>query len=579
MSTSYTDHDGIVVISSSIEENGRRTPVHARSTSASFPGGRPRRKRGRRQTARRGRQQQQQQQSTNGQTVKIVAILLSAALSLCWMVACILVFHQDSPAPHSLHDLRHPLGNLRHDFEVYRDNIIKKQKEKEKKEEDKRETDVGRGGVDGFADGAGKANSPQQKGRHEHDMSMSGIKTSEMIMDSPLVVFTFRRADYLRRTLTAILDHHPMNKSNHKAGGGRSIGLPIVLSQDGDHAEVKAVINEFMKKFHAAGMPALHIRHPKTAKGKLRGTDAYKALAVHFGWALRRIFSGDVYKEGNVLSSGYDSSSLPLPGRVIILEEDIEVAPDFFSFMHATAPLLDSDPTLLAVSAFNDNGKEGIVGDVSRLVRTDFFGGLGWMMPRRIWDEIGPKWPDGYWDDWLREPEQRQGRQTIRPEVSRTFHFGSEKGASYNQFGEELLDIKLDQADFVWENVDLGYLERNKFRKEYYSTVLNAQLSTWKDAMREVTQGNVRVEYRTWKEFTKKARTVVPIMTDEKAGVPRTAYETIVESRPYGAGGHLMFLSPPAQKLRENFERGKTMPIREFSETIRVVPPPEKEDK
>ena len=429
-------------------------------------------------------------------------------------------------------------------------------------------------GVDGFVEGAGNATSLKQKGRHED--VMSGMKTSEM--DSPLIIFTFRRADYLRRTLTAILEHHPMNKANHKTGGGRSIGLPIVLSQDGDHADVKAVIDEFMKKFHAAGMPAFHIRHQKTAKGKLRGTDAYKALAVHFGWALRRLFSGDVYKEGRALS-GYHSSSLPLPERVIILEEDIEVAPDFFSFMHATAPLLDSDPTLLAVSAFNDNGKEGIVGDVGRLVVSDFFPGLGWMMPRRIWNEIGPKWPDAYWDDWLREPEQRQGRQTIRPEVSRTFHFGSEKGASYNEFGKELLDIKLDKADFAWENVDLSYLERNNFRKEYYSTVLNAQLSTWKDAMQMVKQGNVRVEYKTWKEFTKKARTLVPIMTDEKAGVPRTAYETIVETRPYGAGGHLMFLSPPAQKLRDNFERGKTMPIREFSETIRVVPPPEKEEK
>jgi hypothetical protein len=33
--------------------------------------------------------------------------------------------------------------------------------------------------------------------------------------------------------------------------------------------------------------------------------------------------------------------------RVIILEEDLQIAPDFFSFFAGVAPLLDTDPTLL----------------------------------------------------------------------------------------------------------------------------------------------------------------------------------------------------------------------------------------
>ncbi|CAN0431060.1 unnamed protein product, partial [Ectocarpus sp. 13 AM-2016] len=32
--------------------------------------------------------------------------------------------------------------------------------------------------------------------------------------------------------------------------------------------------------------------------------------------------------------------------------------------------------------------------------------------------------PEAYWDDWLRDPRRRKGRQFIRPEVCRTFHFG-----------------------------------------------------------------------------------------------------------------------------------------------------------
>lgn len=67
------------------------------------------------------------------------------------------------------------------------------------------------------------------------------------------------------------------------------------------------------------------------------------------------------------------------------------------------------------------------------LYRSDFFPGLGWMINAKIWSELGPKWPNGYWDDWLREPPQRRGRATIRPEVSRSYTFG-EVGVSQSQF-------------------------------------------------------------------------------------------------------------------------------------------------
>ena len=45
------------------------------------------------------------------------------------------------------------------------------------------------------------------------------------------------------------------------------------------------------------------------------------------------------------------------------------------------------------------------------LVRADFIPGLGLMLDRNTWDELGPKWPKGDCDDWQREPAQRRGRQ------------------------------------------------------------------------------------------------------------------------------------------------------------------------
>jgi hypothetical protein len=46
--------------------------------------------------------------------------------------------------------------------------------------------------------------------------------------------------------------------------------------------------------------------------------------------------------------------------------EDIEVAPDFFSYMAATQWLLWEDPTIMCVSAWNDNGSKKHVKDPSK---------------------------------------------------------------------------------------------------------------------------------------------------------------------------------------------------------------------
>lgn len=44
-------------------------------------------------------------------------------------------------------------------------------------------------------------------------------------------------------------------------------------------------------------------------------------------------------------------------------------------------------------------------------------------MSKELWNELGPKWPRSFWDDWIRNPEQRQDRACIRPELPRTRYF------------------------------------------------------------------------------------------------------------------------------------------------------------
>ncbi len=101
--------------------------------------------------------------------------------------------------------------------------------------------------------------------------------------------------------------------------------------------------------------------------------------------------------------------------------------------MCTAEPLLDGDETLLAASAWSDLGQTAFVADPRQVHRTDFFPGLGWMLTAHAWEELGPKWPEAFWDDWLREPPQRKGRNFLRPEVSRSYTFG-ESGVSQSQF-------------------------------------------------------------------------------------------------------------------------------------------------
>jgi alpha-1,3-mannosyl-glycoprotein beta-1,2-N-acetylglucosaminyltransferase len=253
----------------------------------------------------------------------------------------------------------------------------------------------------------------------------------------------------------------------------------------------------------------LHTQQPDLSEPQTEAQDrnfvGYYKISRHYKWALTQMF--------NV--RGFD--------RVIIVEDDLDVAPvsecvcvkrrkwswfslshthshtllhtlihthtrmqDFFSYFAYGAQVLDADKSVWCVSAWSDNGLSRHVMDPSRLYRSDFFPGLGWMMPRHIWDELGPsscvcvcvvgrsgffnsffflkmhvahthshspshtlsrshppsEWTPKFWDDWMREGPQRRGRVCVRPEVSRTRTFGR-VGVSNGQFYDAYLKFIL----------------------------------------------------------------------------------------------------------------------------------------
>lgn len=327
----------------------------------------------------------------------------------------------------------------------------------------------------------------------------SSVSQGVVVYDSqdssqiPVLIICAFRPLYLRRALDSVFKSR--KQSNQ---------FPITASQDGGQREVADLIQQELR----AGSIARHLRFQE--KEKVRGGGTYQRLAKHYRWALSQMF--DVH--------GHE--------QVIILEEDLEIAPDFFSFFAATLPLLKRDKDLFCVSAWNDNGKPEIASDPRAIVRSDFFPGLGWMLLKGFWNEIRDRWPQAYWDDFIRHHDIRRGRQCLRPEVSRTHTFG-EVGVSQGQFYQtHLAKMALNAEDIDWASEDLSAVATaDNFDAWLSSRIRSARSVSLKELGQERSQGlELMVRYKD-RDFGTLARHF-GLMEDEKDGVRRGAYRGVI---------------------------------------------------
>ncbi|XP_019734165.1 alpha-1,3-mannosyl-glycoprotein 2-beta-N-acetylglucosaminyltransferase a [Hippocampus comes] len=315
----------------------------------------------------------------------------------------------------------------------------------------------------------------------------------------------------VRRCLDKLIEYRPSAEL-----------FPIIVSQDCGHAETADVIRSYGSTVtHLMPVDLADVAVPPEHK-MFQG---YYKISRHYRWALNQVFRS------------YSA--------VIIVEDDLEVAPDFFEYFRATLPLLRSDPSLWCVSAWNDNGRQGFVDPSgSRLLyRTDFFPGLGWMLLRELWEELEPTWPAAFWDDWMRKPEQRRGRACIRPEISRTLTFGRQ-GVSLGQFYDKYLQyIKLN-SDFVpFTQLNLTYLKEDVYKKSFQKEVYDAPAVSFEDIQQGALEGGgpFRLQYSSKDSFKVFAQSL-GIMNDFKSGVPRTGYRGVVT---VFLKGRRIYIAPP----------------------------------
>ncbi|XP_064101826.1 protein O-linked-mannose beta-1,2-N-acetylglucosaminyltransferase 1-like [Macrobrachium nipponense] len=118
----------------------------------------------------------------------------------------------------------------------------------------------------------------------------------------------------------------------------------------------------------------------------------------------------------------------PEVNLAIILEDDLELAPDFISYFRQVGPLLLKDPSLSFINAFNYNSYSHTASDPTRLYRGHGIPGYGWITSRRAAREMLGIWAptnnsDATWDWWIRAGLMGS-KDMIVPEVPRTRHMG-----------------------------------------------------------------------------------------------------------------------------------------------------------
>jgi alpha-1,3-mannosyl-glycoprotein beta-1,2-N-acetylglucosaminyltransferase len=299
--------------------------------------------------------------------------------------------------------------------------------------------------------------------------------------------------------------------------------FPIVVSQDCANMETSKVIEGYTGKI-------LHLRQPDTSPPLVENGHEYLAkyysISRHYKWALKQVF--DILKFQNV----------------IIIEDDMEVSPDFFAYFQAFLPLLLHDETLYCISAWNDNGKKGIAHDPYAFYRTDFFPGLGWLLTKRIYQELKPKWPAAFWDDWMRESSQRKDRNCIRPEISRVSNFGR-KGVSQGLFfdehiapvikntiipnyvgynGTNLMSKELVQGKNVGD-VDVRLFVKEMYDSNFVNYINSLEVSNHVICPR--CKGDYKVMYGLDKDLESLLRDN-RLMDDKRAGQHRTEYLGVI---------------------------------------------------
>ncbi|KAK7078364.1 hypothetical protein SK128_017639 [Halocaridina rubra] len=169
---------------------------------------------------------------------------------------------------------------------------------------------------------------------------------------------------------------------------------------------------------------------------------------------------------------------------VIILDEDVEVSPDFFSYMSQTLWLLQDDPTVYCINAFSPIGGRGLHSRKENVLRGSVQVEWGYAISLNFVREALQQWKIGehtntlLYDFWL-YLNVRNKRECIFPEATRSKHFGM--GVNTIGYLKEVANFGmklLDEAPVHLSDVDA-------LEKSVYATRLSHKIRIAKPLLKE----------------------------------------------------------------------------------------------
>lgn len=228
---------------------------------------------------------------------------------------------------------------------------------------------------------------PFESGRARCRSSVVSSSLTEFVSTGgrlPVLMVTAKREHVIRQSLSSLLACRGITADD------------VIVVQDGNHEPTARAAMRLGVSVHSKPSGGLRL-------------DGASRIARHYGYALRYALE----------------TAAPTAPGVIVAEDDFVFSPDFYEYFHAVAPALEADSTVWLASAWNDNGNRHLLRHSAELRRTRYFPGLGWLLPRAVWEhELRSEWPTQHWDHWLRSPQRHRNRDVLHPEVPRDYHIG-----------------------------------------------------------------------------------------------------------------------------------------------------------
>ncbi|RXG54285.1 Protein O-linked-mannose beta-1,2-N-acetylglucosaminyltransferase 1, partial [Armadillidium vulgare] len=176
----------------------------------------------------------------------------------------------------------------------------------------------------------------------------------------------------------------------------------------------------------------------------------------------------------------------PKAKSFILLEDDLLVAPDFYSFMKQMEPIFEMDKTVMCVSAFNHLSYPHTSSDPSLTYRVQSYPAYGWMMPRYIIEEILPKWmPSNFshdWDYFIGSKFVQRDRDCIVPDINRSYHWSTKGFHLTASYASEILFLsRTMNSDPKVKLYPLDRLIKKNYEMEFENLLRNSTAVTFKE--------------------------------------------------------------------------------------------------